>query len=300
MKPRLLRIARVLLLSGPVCVAHADEGVSFAAWGDMPYSRFERDVADDILQAQATRPLAFSLHVGDIKSGSAPCDQALLQDRLALFARSRHPLILLAGDNDWLDCARAQAGAHDPFERLAALRSVLYAQAPALPGLHRSAASPEQARWQIGSVLFVTLNVPGSPLPDTAAGRGQARDALNWLDEALHAEVLRDVRALVVAFHAHPDFSAHAAGRGSQRYRALLDRLARFASADRRPLLIIHGDTHTWRVDRPLHDPDSGRRLDNVIRLETHGSPWLGWTEVDVQPDAPEVFRFRPYRATTE
>ncbi len=274
--------------------ARADNGLSFAVWGDMPYSRVERERAVDLLAEQARQPLDFSLHIGDLKSGNQPCDDALYADRQTLLNASRHPWVLLAGDNDWLDCARASAGGHDPFERLDALRRRFFSAPPALP-LQRQAAAPENARWIRKGVLFIGVNLPGSPLPDNAAAQALRRTVLDWLDEAAALADPQTVRATVIAFHAHPGFAAHARGGTSVRHAWFLDRLVTWAKHDRRPLLLIHGDTHTYRVDKPLVDPATGERFEHVTRLESHGSPWLGWTRVDVLPSSAEPFRFQPY-----
>lgn len=284
----------LLLLAAVTLVAQADDRLSFAVWGDMPYSRVERELAVDLLADQAAQPLAFSLHIGDLKSGNQPCDDALYADRQALLAHSRHPLVLLPGDNDWLDCARASAGGHDPFERLAALRQRFFTAPTPFP-LQRQAAAPENTRWIGHGVLFITVNLPGSPLPDNAAAQALRRTVLDWLDEAAALADPQTVRATVIAFHAHPGFAAHARGGVSVRHAWFLDRLVAWAKYDRRPLLLIHGDTHIYRVDKPLIDPATGERFEHVTRLESHGSPWLGWTRVDVLPSSAEPFRFQPY-----
>ncbi|MBL8466403.1 hypothetical protein [Methyloversatilis discipulorum] len=286
----LLLLPAVLTLA-----AQADDRLSFAVWGDMPYSRVERELAVDLLAAQSRQPLAFSLHIGDLKSGNQPCDDALYADRQALLAGSRHPVVLLPGDNDWLDCTRASAGGHDPFERLEALRQRFFTAPAAFP-LQRQAAAPENTRWISHGVLFVMVNLPGSPLPDNAAAQALRREVLDWLDESAAQANPQTVRATVIAFHAHPGFAAHARGGTSVRHAWFLDRLVTWAKHDRRPLLLIHGDTHTHRVDKPLVDPATGERFEHVTRLESHGSPWLGWTRVDVDSAAPAPFRFQPYR----
>lgn len=292
---RLKPLKRYLLLLAAVTLgAQADDRLSFAVWGDMPYSRVERELAADLLAEQSRQPLAFSLHIGDLKSGNQPCDDALYADRQALLADSRHPVLLLPGDNDWLDCARASAGGHDPFERLDALRRRFFSAPAALP-LQRQAAAPENARWIRKGVLFITVNLPGSPLPDSDAAQALRRTVLDWLDEAAALADPQTVRATVIAFHAHPGFAAHARGGTSVRHAWFLDRLVTWAKHDRRPLLLIHGDTHTHRVDKPLVDPATGERFEHVTRLESHGSPWLGWTRVDVLPSSAEPFRFQPY-----
>jgi hypothetical protein len=290
-----LCLSLFLLLAPAASCARADGRLSFAVWGDMPYSRVERELAVDLLAGQARQPLDFSLHVGDLKGGNQPCDDALYADRQTLLAASLHPVLLLPGDNDWLDCSRASAGGHDPFERLEALRQRFFTAPAALP-LQRQAAAPENARWIRNGVLFVAVNLPGSPLPDNDAARALRRKALDWLDESAAQAAAQAVRATVIAFHANPGFAAHSRGEASERYAWFLDRLVSWARADRRPLLLIHGDTHTHRVDRPLADPATGERFEHVTRLESHGSPWLGWTRVDVVPASAEPFRFEAYR----
>lgn len=289
----------LLLLAAGTLAAQADDRLSFAVWGDMPYSRVERELAVDLLAEQSRQPLAFSLHIGDLKSGNQPCDDALFADRQALLAHSRHPLVLLPGDNDWLDCARASAGGHDPFERLAALRQRFFTAPTPFP-LQRQAAAPENTRWIGHGVLFVGVNLPGSPLPDNAAAQALRRNVLDWLDEAAALADPQTVRATVIAFHAHPGFAAHGRGGVSVRHVWFLDRLVAWAKHDRRPLLLIHGDTHTYRVDKPLVDPATGERFEHVTRLESHGSPWLGWTRVDVDSAAPAPFRFQPFRLSRD
>lgn len=290
----------ILALAGPgltSAYSHADgAGLSFGAWGDLPYSRYERDLAADLLAHQASLPLAFTLHVGDLKSGSSPCDDALYEDRRALFALAGQPLVLLAGDNDWLDCSRPAAGGYDPFERLARLRQLFFERPPPIDSLERMATTPEQAIWMHAGVLFLTLNVPGGPLPQGEAGERLAADAIGWLKAGLQRATSDEVRAIVVAFHANPGFAAHAAGRAARRYAGLLDTFAEFAARDSRPMLIVHGDTHTFRNDWPMFDPATGRHLDHVMRLETPGSPWLGWAEVIIDLGADPPFRITHHR----
>lgn len=290
----LIALAALLLAS-----AARGEPFSFAAWGDVPYSRFERDIALDMLAEQAAQPLAFSIHVGDIKSGSSPCDDALLDDRHALLDGSAHALLLLAGDNEWTDCARPAAGSRAPFERLNAWRARFHGNGESLGQQRlspaRQSCCPENMRWLHGGVLFATLNVSGSPLPPGKPARQLEAATLDWLDAAFSEAHAANAAAMVIVFHANPRFEAYARGHGVKRYRALLDRLARRAAHFGRPLLLIHGDSHRYRVDQPLFDRKNGRYLDNVTRLEVHGSPWLGWTRVEVDAASPTVFSFEPH-----
>jgi hypothetical protein len=40
--------------------------------------------------------------------------------------------------------------------------------------------------------------------------------------------------------------------------------------AFKRPVAYVHGDSHYFRIDRPLQDAQ-GRRLENFVRVETFG-----------------------------
>ena len=66
----------------------------------------------------------FSVHLGDLKSGSQRCDTSYFPTIRNQFDRFTTPLILTSGDNDGTDCHRINNGAYDPLERLNDIRSV--------------------------------------------------------------------------------------------------------------------------------------------------------------------------------
>jgi hypothetical protein len=67
--------------------------------------------------------------------------------------------------------------------------------------------------------------------------------------------------------------------------------------AFRRPVVMVHGDSHYFRIDQPLQD-EQGRRVENFIRLETpgdnaqNGNNDVHWVKVAVDPSTREVFSF--------
>ena len=63
------------------------------------------------------------IHVGDTKSGGAPCTDRLLAEQRAYLDRFDAPTLYTPGDNEWTDCHRQSAGGHDPRERLAHIRA---------------------------------------------------------------------------------------------------------------------------------------------------------------------------------
>ena len=143
--------------------------------GDMPYAtkevnrdhRFERLIA-----AINKLPPAFSIHVGDIKSGSTLCDDATFEKIKAYFMTFQQPLVDTPGDNEWTDCHRKSNGPFDPLERLAKIRSMFFPKAVSwgqqtLSVTRQSDVSAftqmvENARWVTQNILFVTVHVVGS------------------------------------------------------------------------------------------------------------------------------------------
>ena len=143
-----------------------------------------------------------------------------------------------------------------------------------------------------GGVVFVTLNVPGSNnnrgFDGASDEEARARDEANLAWLAAAAALARDHRhrGLVVIFHANP-FVAERTGV----YDAYLEKLAAIAADLARPVLLVHGDTHRQRADRPFKD-SAGRPIANLQRLESYGSPFLGWVKVTVDGAGPQLFSF--------
>jgi hypothetical protein len=75
---------------------------------------------------------------------------------------------------------------------------------------------------------------------------------------------------------------------------ALRDQVIAF----RRPVAYVHGDSHYFRVDRPLQDA-LGRRLENFTRVETFGDNQqngdndVNWLKVGVDARSREVFTYQ-------
>ena len=102
----------------------AEGPFAFALIADMPYSpvdsvRFGR-LVEEINRAEG---LEWVIHVGDIKGGSSPCSDGLLQNRFEWFQQFERPFILAPGDNDWTDCHRS---GYQPLDRLSARADTLF------------------------------------------------------------------------------------------------------------------------------------------------------------------------------
>jgi hypothetical protein len=298
------RALAALALAVLATAAAGAERFSFAAFGDTPYFAFEEPAVVRLIDSLADARVAFVVHIGDFKAAAVPCSDELFAERRRMFDASPVPFVFVPGDNEWTDCHRALAGSHDPLERLAKLRELFYPDDQSLgrqkirlarqSAAARFSAYRENARWLMGGVVFVTLNVPGS---SNNLGRNAAMDAEHaarmaanfaWLDGAVRRAAARDVRGLVVFAHADPAFGGRA-GRvdGYARFR---EALQTHAAALAKPLLLVHGDGHRYRIDQPLRDPVTGRRLETFTRVEVFGAPEVDWVRIDVDPANPRLF----------
>lgn len=311
--PAVLAAAMAAVLPPPA----AAQGFAFGLFGDMPYNHFERQHLPDLLAEMGREPLAFAIHDGDIKSGGGRCDDAVLEDILAAFRESPHPLVYVPGDNEWVDCHRASAGGYDPEERLDRLRTLFFAgdeslgrRRMRLDRQSRDGGFPEfreNARWERDGIVFASLNLPGSRNNfHGPAGRGGPtagflrREAANraWLSGAFARARRIHAKGIMLVVQGNPGFEAFNAGAGEPGYRGFLAQLLEEARSFPGQVVLVHGDTHRHRIDRPLADPRTRAPLANFRRVETFGSPFLGWVKAWADPADPEVFRFeaRPYR----
>src|SRR4029077_9720646 len=69
--------------------------------------------------------------------------------------------------------------------------------------------------------------------------------------------------------------------------------------AFRRPVAYVHGDSHYFRLDKPLQNA-AGVRVENFTRVETfgdnqqNGTNDVNWLKVSIDPRPREVFSYQP------
>ena len=283
--------------------------VHFALLGDVPYTDEEEKWFLGLIETlNADQTLAFVVHDGDFKSGHSPCTDELFNRRHAQFQGVAHPLIFIFGDNEWTDCHREEAGQYEPVERLDKLREIFASGDDTLGKrtfpLNRQSSHPryrkfrENVRWTSGGVLFVGLNVPGSDNNIAQKSEYEERNAANgaWLRESFRLATESGARGAMVIIHANPQFPSSGAVSKRNPYRTFLAVLEREVRAFGKPVVLVHGDTHRFRIDKPLRDSKTGETIGNLTRVETFGSPDLGWVKGTVDVNDPAVFRFEPVR----
>ena len=305
----------VLLVGLAGCTAHVppllpstgNARLSFALIGDTPYSAFEASALDAMIEEMNREDLAFVIHVGDITSGQGPCTDEWLEARKRQFEKSRHPFILIPGDNDWLDCRRS---GFDPMERLKRFRELFEAGGTSLgertlalerqsdSGAARFREYREHVRWVAADVLFVGVNVQGSnnnmggTRETNAEHRSRMAAVFAWLDSSLELAGRRNLSGMLIFAQGDPGFYGKRKGPdGFTEFRnALRDLALKFG----KPVLFVNGDTHLYRLDQPLADPASGQPLQNFTRVVVFGSPQTRWIRGGIDPSSPRLFQLSP------
>ena len=284
---------------------------AFGVFGDGPYRPNERGRFARLIEDVNAHQLAFFVHVGDVLW--YPCSDEALANRLVEINRIRHAVMYTPGDNEWTDCHRSRAGRFPPLDRLAYIRRTYFANPSKSLGatplaVESQSADPvwaefvENARWRRGGFLFTTIHLVGSwnalerfegrtAADDSAVVRRTAA-ALAWLDSSFAIAARDSLRGVVIAIHTNPRFAPASSARNP--FREFLERLARHTSAFAGQVVLLHGDTHEFTVDHPLSHPGSGQRLTNFTRLETYGSPEIGWVRVVVDSATGRVLEYEP------
>ncbi len=291
-----------------------DNAFSFVALGDMPYNlpddyaKFDRLIA----AVNALKP-AFTLHVGDIKSGALPCSDEVLKTSYDQIQTFEGALVYTIGDNEWIDCHRKAAGGYNPRERLMKLREMFFAtpakslgktpldvesQALLMP---EYSTYVENTRFGKNGVMFLTANVPGSnngfeAHDPEAVTEFFARDKANvaWIEASFAKAKADNARAVVLFMQAEFNEARFPNGAMPRQsgFTRMLDAIEAGATSFGKPVLLIHGDEHYFSI-APLRN-SKGKPIPGVNKLMVYGDTLVHAVRVLVDPDSSHVFGFMP------
>jgi hypothetical protein len=272
----------------------------FALIGDLPYTPEQIPPYESVIEEINASRVAFTIHDGDIKSGSTRCDNDIYYRERDRLDNVEPALVYTPGDNEWTDCHRANNGAYDPLERLAFLRATMYPDPDRSLGTrpikldYQNDDYPENVRWQYQSVTFASLHIVGS---NNNLGRNAENDAeytarnaanLEWLGATFAAAEKNKSAAILLAIQANPFEGNTETPSGFDDFVEVLR--TKIIAFDK-PVVLVHGDSHYFRIDKPLLMED-GASLPNFTRVETFGSPNVHWLRAEVDTKDPEVFTF--------
>lgn len=305
------------------------QSFSFGLWGDMPYAKAgDESKMPAILNSINKAAIDFSIFVGDIKDGSSKCTDDVYTRAQTMFNSMARPTVYVPGDNEWTDCHRLNNGGYDGIERLSHIRKVMFSnklsygqQKITLEDQGDATGTyKENKRFIRHGIVFITLNIPGSNNNKVLNEKDctqksartlvqceqnnveyTARDAANiqWLQSSFEAAKVAKARGIVMAFQGDPGFDLpetedldESKAASVSGYRAFLTQVVQATEKFDGQVLLIHGDTHFFKVDKPLYSPS--RILPNLTRLQTFGSPNMHWVKVNVDPNRPGLFDIEP------
>lgn len=297
--------------------------------GDVPYGvapyadypQFDNLVSE----INKRKKLKWVIHTGDIKSGGSNCSDELFFDRLDRYNTFNKPFIYTPGDNEWTDCHRVNAGEYQPLERLARLREIFFAN----PGLTIGGKTmlletqahipgfeefPENVRWSKSDVMFAAIHVVGSNNglrafdAQSSAVRGEEDDleaarrieaAVYWINDTFDKAMDEDAPGVLIMMQANPKLEVgYALPSGEDLVNARLgfneiltvleERTLEFG----KPVVLAHGDSHYFRVDKPGLVENGF--IPNFTRVENFGSSRVHWVRITVNPKSKHVFKAQP------
>ena len=282
----------ILLLAG--C---GNSELQFALIGDNPYGDDNVFKYEKLIEDINSSDVSWVIHLGDMKNGRSSCSDEKFLSLYELNSKFHMPFVLTPGDNDWFDCRRESAGSWGRMNRLNKLREIFFQEDHPLEAETQSETSVysefvENALWVQEDILFATVHLVG------VSGReggldlhGYIQDAaVEWLQTIFKRAREKNVRAVFVATQAdifpysvEPDWlklecpSCNFIRKYYEPfYEALKQELSNF---DNQVLLAV-GDTHIFRVDKPLYDKN--QLVINFTRVEVFGSEQVHWVKVNL------------------
>ena len=315
---KILVLAAALFMAPQVMMSNSEAAeFKFIALGDMPYGPAEKVYPpfETLIETINARKPAFSIHIGDTKSSRTPCTDQVLDEQKGFLQSFEGPVVYTPGDNEWTDCHSARAGGYDPRERLQYIRktyfgnpSQSFGQSPmpvesqAVIMAEKYSGFPENIQFSRDGVHFVAAHVVGSnngfeTVSLEATKEFFERDEANvtWLNDAFDKAEASKAKAMVVAIHANmfefgfgPFWNAEGFLRHSG-FKNFGETLVARASAFKRPVLLIFGDSHKFRVLRPFE-----KSAPNITALEVYGARDMHAVEVGVDTNDPAVFSVKP------
>ncbi|MET1257090.1 metallophosphoesterase [Aliikangiella maris] len=305
--------------------------IADAPYGDQNVTAFE-SLVNDVNQ---DRGVHFVMHGGDIKSGSQTCSNDRLNARFELYQQFNKPFIYTPGDNEWTDCHRTNNGSYNPLERLDYLRQLFFANPDFSTGGKKMRVIAqsrdegfeqyvENAMFYRAGVVFSTVHVVGSnnnlrpwsgidsndsfnnPRADRLAEFESRENAsIAWLNKIFEQATNKNAKGVFILIHADPQFAVNFDQEGRAGFNRFLETLSQLTLAFKKPVLLAHGDSHIYFVDKPKLVPwyadgsvlDSSTKqtfVPNLTRVQTFGDSPQHWLKITIEPSLDDLFLIQP------
>lgn len=233
--------------SATTSYAPSDFSFQFAVTGDVPYTlKEEQTLALQLVDLEKSgENISFLIHLGDINQASEEtCNHETFSNVHWILRRNSPniPIFIIPGDNDWLDCPNGSDKAWQAWTD-----NFLYFDQnwDHQFNVERLASRPENFSFLIrNSVLFVGLNIPGSrnydsmeDLSNPFEWENRIAEEFQWAKTQIYKYILQ-LKSIVLFIHARPRDDFHG---------TFKDGLKELSKELKLPILLLHGDGHTWQ-----------------------------------------------------
>ncbi|TFW06900.1 hypothetical protein E4K72_09575 [Oxalobacteraceae bacterium OM1] len=258
---------RLCLIGIALCVLAARVSAApfaFAVVAHAPATGGEAGLREAIERTDADN-LAFVV-VNGLKRGDEACADSVYVERSELLQQAKNGIIVSPAASDWVQCPPGTRTAANG--RLNRLRELLFADdfsqgGSRLPLVRQSAVArfrgfPENARWEIGQVLFATVDLPaGNNHFVTAAGRNsefEDRSVANrdWIHRLFVYAALRKMKVLVLFCDGDPMQPPPGVARDG--YAEVRRQLTTRATKFNGKVVIVHAEPHGTAGAIEWHD----------------------------------------------
>jgi hypothetical protein len=281
---------------------------SFVVFGDMPYTlpddykRFENLIKETNKQNQT-----FNVHVGDIKASKTECSDSIYRIVYNYFQQLEKPLIYTPGDNEWTDCNKSNPGKYDIEERLTSIRKMFYNGSNSLGKIKMPLTSQslnskfstyvENNRWEQTNVSFATVHVVGTNNNFVTNNKNNNAEFYNrneadiaWLNEVFDNASAKSHSCLVLFIHADM-YNSEANIKEGSGFNQFKDTLRKRVQQFKKPVLLIHGDSHIFLLDKPMLEGGKSKKVvNNFTRLQVFGEDYIHAVKVTIDPMSPNSF----------
>jgi hypothetical protein len=120
---------------------------------------------------------------------------------------------------------------------------------------------------------------------------------LAWLDEGFRYAKQIGAKGVLIDWQADLNFNNEQHLTNPHDYDAFADDVNALRSETESfdgQVALVHGDSHYFKVDKPLNRSSGGGVLANFTRVETFGARNTHWVSATIDPSDPNLFVFEP------
>ena len=213
-------------------------------------------------------PSKMMFHVGDIKSGGAPCNESVYKKVSGFLKKLEVPVFIVPGDNEWNDCdnpSQAWAFWEKYFLKFDKNWKLKYK-------VEYQSEQPENFSFKIKDILFTGINLVGGRVHDQDVWNEKMQNDVLWIKRQFQS---KEIKAAVIFAQANPN----------EKHELFMKQFRNEAKIFNKPILFIHGDGHRWLYDNPWLE-------ENVIRVQVDQGKIADPLQVSIIIDTQIKFEF--------